>query len=249
MSSRTLVFVFIATIKEIFGVGFAFCQDPLVSVETIQWIKSSTVPVVCRFLDKPGFETIGSAFFINDEGLFMTANHVIKDWPSIRKQYGNCSPAIYIVSANDRAGSQGYYFSFKGCGQIDSIDIAICKPDTNPFIVESTQKQVSFVKFEKFYRIKDGTPIAITGFPLGAYMPITSKGYVASYLMGDEIIALDINAWPGNSGSPVYLSNGKVVGILIKGQRDEGGAFPVARSMRAIFKFLSKNNIRFYKDE
>ena len=88
---------------------------------------------------------------------------------------------------------------------------------------------------------KAGTDIAFTGFPIGAILglyPATHRGYIAAItpdaipvnntdqlsvqmlkrLGGKQLIyQLDATAYPGNSGSPVYLpETGEVVGIINK---------------------------------
>ena len=88
---------------------------------------------------------------------------------------------------------------------------------------------------------KAGTGIAFTGFPIGAILglyPATHRGYIAAITpdaipvnntdqlsvqmlkrLGDKqlIYQLDATAYPGNSGSPVYLpETGEVVGIINK---------------------------------
>mgnify|MGYP000029379998 FL=1 len=90
--------------------------------------------------------------------------------------------------------------------------------------------------------IDDGSSVAITGFPIGAILglfPATHAGIVAAFtpdvipahhssqlsqrfLKRAEapamIYQLDLTAYPGNSGSPVYLSEtGEVFAIINKG--------------------------------
>ncbi|NCP63904.1 MAG: trypsin-like peptidase domain-containing protein [Paraglaciecola sp.] len=89
--------------------------------------------------------------------------------------------------------------------------------------------------------VADGSEILLTGFPIGAVLglyPATHRGIVAATTpdviptanaqnLNNTIIErlqnpqfiyqLDITAYPGNSGSPVYLSEtGEVIGILNK---------------------------------
>jgi len=87
----------------------------------------------------------------------------------------------------------------------------------------------------------DGSEVLLTGFPIGAVLglyPATHRGIVAaltpdvipsinSTQLSNRILdrldkpsmiyQLDITAYPGNSGSPLYLGeNGEVIGILNK---------------------------------
>lgn len=87
--------------------------------------------------------------------------------------------------------------------------------------------------------IEEGTPVALTGFPitqvLGLY-PATHRGIIAAHtpvaIPADHsanlhaaairrlgapylVYQLDMTAYPGNSGSPLYLaSSGEVIGII-----------------------------------
>lgn len=97
--------------------------------------------------------------------------------------------------------------------------------------------------------VSEGTSVAFTGFPIGAVLglhPVTHRGIVsaitpiaipmdhARQLTADQISALrdpydvlqlDATAYPGNSGSPVYLpGNGAVIGVVnqvfVKGKKE-----------------------------
>lgn len=98
-------------------------------------------------------------------------------------------------------------------------------------------------------RVREGTEIAFTGFPLGMALglyPVTHRGIVSAIspmappqlgsrvlsakmirAMRDpfDVMQLDATAYPGNSGSPVYdQRNGKVIGVvnsvLVKGSKE-----------------------------
>lgn len=97
---------------------------------------------------------------------------------------------------------------------------------------------------------REGTAIAFTGFPIGAVLglyPVThhgivsaltplavpatdarqlSPGKIAALRDPYEVLQLDATAYPGNSGSPVYLQDtGQVVGIIdqvfVKGRKED----------------------------
>lgn len=88
--------------------------------------------------------------------------------------------------------------------------------------------------------VPDGTEVAITGFPIGAVLglvPATQRGIVAATTPNQSalphsslldaaairaarfpVYQLDMVAYPGNSGSPLYRSeDGEVIGILNSG--------------------------------
>ncbi|MCB1693811.1 MAG: trypsin-like peptidase domain-containing protein, partial [Pseudomonadales bacterium] len=97
--------------------------------------------------------------------------------------------------------------------------------------------------------VREGSSIAFTGFPIGAILglhPVTHQGIVsaltpiaipardsreltttriAALREPFEVIQLDATAYPGNSGSPVYLQDtGAVVGVInqvfVKGRKE-----------------------------
>ncbi|MBU3021767.1 serine protease [Aestuariibacter sp. A3R04] len=89
--------------------------------------------------------------------------------------------------------------------------------------------------------VRDGTEIAVTGFPIGAVLglyPATHRGIVAAYTPNIisasnsqqlsqaflkslknpfMVYQLDVTAYPGNSGSPVYnVNSGEVIAVINK---------------------------------
>ncbi len=99
----------------------------------------------------------------------------------------------------------------------------------------------------------EGTEVAVTGFPIGSVLglfPVTHKGIIAAvtpivipqptarYLDTKiiqqpryDVYQLDLTAFPGNSGSPMYnINSGKVEGILnsvsVKGAKENALSKP-----------------------
>lgn len=122
---------------------------------------------------------------------------------------------------------------------------------------------------------REGTEIAFTGFPLGMALglyPVTHRGIVSAISpmappqMGSRVLSakmiramrdpydvlqLDATAYPGNSGSPVYLqSTGQVVGVInsvfVKGNKEAAIAKPSGISyaipVRFVRELLKKAN-------
>jgi serine protease Do len=172
-----------------------------------------------------------------------------------------------------------YHIVFAGTGQHPAVhkaeivasdalhDIAILKIDT----------ALQALKLADDNYLADGSDVALTGFPIGAVLglyPATHRGIVAA-LTPDVIPSvnsnqltmnllkrldtpflvyqLDITAYPGNSGSPVYnLENGEVIAILnkvfIKESKETVLEKPSGISYAIPIKYLrqlaASNNIR-----
>jgi S1-C subfamily serine protease len=224
-----------------------------VSVETIKQIKRSIVPIVCGYLDNKGAfqitEVAGSGFFIDAHGRFVTPSHVLDELENLRQKGQHCSPAIYMSEngwSKLEAVVHFQYFVFVGCIRNQVIDVAVCQPIENPI----TSPRIASAKIQPveldLTQWPEGTAVAFTGFPLQFPRPVTSKGFVAGYMVLEETkdffdVVVDKAAWPGASGSPVYLSNGKVIGMVIRTGKDQGAGLAIARSAPAIADFLSKN--------
>lgn len=247
---RKCAFILFTALHAFTCASFAFGQDKPVSVETIERIKSATVPIVCGVLMEGGTFNVnmifGSAFFVNDEGYFVTAAHVVKAMTPTAK----CFPAIYVfVGGWKTIKAKGHWFRFDSCVYDESADIAVCKTLESPFLAEDVKAQLRFVTFETALNLRDGTSLAFTGFPLQVPRPMTSKGSLATIFEVDKRIVIDKSAWKGASGSPVYLSDGKVIGIIIQKGTGEGEGLAFARSAEMITDFLTKNKIHFHQQK
>jgi len=178
----------------------------------------------------------------------LTAGHVFNNWEKIDKSGGECFPAIYTIVGGWQADTTRiHWFRFATCRRNKVADIAVCKPQDNPFLAEDVKRQINFVTFTKLQSREDGTPIAFTGFPLNFLRPITAKGNIASYIEAEQKIVIDNSAWPGASGSPVYRYDGQVLGIIIKRGKNEGTGLAYARVTESIIGFLTRNNIKFHQ--
>ena len=244
----------IATIQCILCVACAASQNKFfIPVETIEGIKKTVVPIVCGATTQDGSfkitSTIGSAFFINNEGYFLTAGHVLDDWDKIDRSNGDCFPAVYIPKSDWQTLSVVRWFRFGNCIRPGAADVAVCKATINPFSLEDIKKKITIAFLKPNLLLVDGTPVAFTGFPLSSLRPITSMGNIASYIKMDNLIIIDKNAWPGASGSPVYLADGKVIGILIKRGINDGSGLAYAVTTESILEFLRENNILIQQDK
>jgi hypothetical protein len=123
--------------------------------------------------------------------------------------------------------------------------LAVCQPVENPFTSKRVKENIAIASFD-IQTWPEGTPVAFTGFPLESSTPISSKGFIAGFQIISEgtagfDYAVDKAAWPGASGSPLYLANGKVVAIMRAAGENAGSGISFARSAVVISDFLSKH--------
>jgi V8-like Glu-specific endopeptidase len=170
---------------------------------------------------------MGTVFMVDQTGTFVTADHVITEMlnPPLKDA---CKSAISFPIGGWKRDPQTNvkWFSFDpgGCQINNASDVAVCRTTDDL----SRQQGISFdVATISGERPQDGTAIFFTGFPLQATDPITSIGSVAGYPAEESYstVMIDKNAWPGASGSPIYLSDGKtLIGMITRtGSGDAAG--------------------------
>lgn len=139
--------------------------------------------------------TSGTGFFITLNGVLLTNHHVVKDCRVIAVRNGerqSLTASIYAVDpTNDLA-------LLKVNGKVDTI--ALFRPTPN---------------------IRQGDDVIVFGFPLGGAIAsggALTKGTVTALTgLGDDTRFFQMSAQihPGNSGGPVFDTNGGVVGVVV----------------------------------
>lgn len=239
----------------VFALRCSLSAQPEPFIETIDRVKLSIVPVACStWPDKDQTVAIqeikGTGFFVNYEGYFITAGHVINDWFKWNKHgvpINECFPVIYVPNPTWQAIK---WFQFGSCIVDDALDIAVCKTILNPFGVSGLRLQrLSLVATLP----KDGTPVAFTGFPQLILVPVTSRANVASsgaFFKADQLdIMIDKTTWHGVSGGPLYLGNGAVIGIVLRAGEGLWTGMAWARQSASVLKFLGDNKVLFWTPE
>jgi len=122
-------------------------------------------------------------------------------------------------------------------------------PDRDLALLEISGAALPVMKLGNGTRVREGEDVAVTGFPIGMVLglyPVTHKGIIAAItpmvipaissrtLTAKQIkrmrnpfdvYQLDVVAYPGNSGSPVYnIESGEVIGVVnsvfVKGTKE-----------------------------
>jgi V8-like Glu-specific endopeptidase len=224
-------------------------KDPFAGA--VETMKNSVAPLICVTANDAGPQHLsrrGTAFFVSASGEFLTAAHVILQ---MQNDDPRCPiPAVTLPLHRwqpNEANESVAWFSFKipNCVIDVQIDVADCSLIND---LSVPRRALTFkivpVKFE-WNLPSDGTQVAFTGFPMNARDPMTFRADVAAYRpvwRNEKVIPellLDRAAWPGSSGSPVFLPDGKVVGILIAARTEEGTAMTSLRPVSAVRELLA----------
>ncbi len=231
-------------------VGVSVSQVP---VKTVESVKRAVVPILCvRFDANHSLEfvyIVGSGFFINRDGHVLTAAHVIAGLNTYGAQH-QCSGGIYIPLTSWKDNSTRLKpFEIGECISNADTDVAVCKAKSNPFLDIDVKDNISALTLGSVAAYDDGSAVAFTGFPLEFVSPVTSKGYIATYVDFRKELVIDKNTWPGASGSPVYDERGIVLGMIIKRGLDEGTGLAYARPADSIIEFLREKKITAQQED
>jgi len=231
----------------IFSAAASATEDPFLAA--IESLRHSVAPIVC--MESIGQRTRvltvkGTAFFISQAGEFLTAAHVVG--PMGREEQICPITALLLPSELWRPESPAevlLWFPFKtsDCEINGETDVAKCKP-TEDLAALPSRIRIRPVKIE-YSSQPDGTLVAFTGFPLNARDPLTSRTGIAGYKTvqdGAKVVStliLDHVAWHGGSGSPVYLSDGRVIGIILASGIEQATGISLARPAESFREMLS----------
>lgn len=242
----TGTFVGIAAALALAAVAAAGPRQDDVFVRTIAEMKRTVAPIACMEAPEKGVRRpnriAGTAFFVSPEGEFLTAAHVITDVQEGAVAAGCAAPVVYLPKTDWPVGSdeftaRWYFFDAAKCVLDRNNDLALCVTKENPSV--DLERRIGTVTFDSL-PMPDGTSVAFTGFPLNAKQPMTARGHIAMYSSRNELI-LDQSAWPGVSGCPVYVQDGKVIGLLVQRGTGEGTGRSIVRTAFVIEEFLARS--------
>ena len=157
-----------------------------------------------QILDERG-NVIGSGCFLTDDGLVLTAAHVVagRERVSVRNAFGKI-------------------FSVKEiCAGDFSADAVILKTDA---------EEQMFLRLAD-QEPSPGEALSVCGFPLSMNLPVTSRGKVRSLPSSPgRPMLTTVPMMPGQSGSPVLNDQGRLVGVASRGSLAVKGGGAPARS-------------------
>jgi S1-C subfamily serine protease len=221
-------------------------------VKAVDIMKHSVAPVVCLTVGQDGTAKLdfieGSGFFISREGEFVTARHVIAELePSPARRPCN-TPAVYIPTkgkwSDDGRFTDIKWFAFhlNECVLSSAaVDLARCKTQDDLSKDEGVAAPPTPVVIDGQLP-PEGSDIAFSGFPLQITIPRASRATIAGYGSRDNVettdMVIDRSTWPGASGSPVYLINGHVIGVVLARGTNEATGLAFARTGNELEKFL-----------
>lgn len=132
-------------------------------------------------------ESIGTGFFINDEGYILTCAHVVED-------------AINLQITIPSRGKQPYD------AEIVSISV-----DYDIAVIKTNYKNKVYLKIADSDKVKPGDRVNAIGYPLGQNNLKISEGIISGYQ--DFHFQTDAPINPGNSGGPLVDKDFNVIAI------------------------------------
>ncbi len=166
---------------------------------------------------------LGSGFIISSDGLLVTNNHVIENADEIKIEMLN-----------------GDTLEAKVLGTDPKTDIALLK-------VES-KSELPFVEFGNSDKSRVGDWVLAIGNPLGQGFSV-SAGIISARgrdLQGpyDDFIQTDAAINRGNSGGPLFNTDGKVIGVNTAILSPNGGSIGIGFSMSSVVVKKVVNQLR-----
>lgn len=174
---------------------------------------------------------LGSGIVVDESGLILTNEHVIRDKKSLR-----------VIAFDKKEYDARVIFSN---AKDDLALLAIDKPGKKKFV------PIVFAWPNDLFLAE---PVATIGSPAGLVFSV-SQGILSSTkrrlevnakLLFDDLIQTDIKVNPGNSGGPLINMSGDMIGMMVGSQSKSQGigfAIPVAKIEKVLNSWLSPERI------
>lgn len=204
------------------GLTGAVAEDTL--ADTVARIKPSIVGVgTFQPTGQPRVRVLGSGFVVGDGRHVVTNDHVVQ---------------VELDSARNEV--LAVFLPGEQAGNVRRAERVAFDPDKDLAVLRIDGPPLPAMRLGDSDRVREGQAVALTGFPIGAVLglfPATHVGIVAAIspvalppasareldaaavrrLRGEAfpIFQLDLTAYPGNSGGPLYdPRSGAVLGVL-----------------------------------
>jgi S1-C subfamily serine protease len=189
-----------------------------------------------------------TGFFVNEEGYLITNAHVVED---ARRCLAMSPEAKILAKLASPAGRAAPAVSCAIVGVDEVHDVAVLRTERRVTEVLGTEN-APYARLDSEEPLP-GAPVLLTGHPAFAWRPVTQTGQMVrleTLRLGDDrsessrVMVLNIATQVGNSGSPVYLGTGGVVGIVER--RDPWrAAHTVAVSIRYAIELLNRLGVKW----
>lgn len=172
-----------------------------------------------------------SGYLISADGYAITNSHAVS--LENGKSCGQCTVKVAGESISATVIAMGTEDSSKHCS---NLDLALLKLSRVP--VKATP-----LKFGEYEKIRTGERIFVIGNSLGEGTCITS-GIVSDKGRHGQLM-YDCPTNPGNSGGPVFNSDGLVIGTHVAGKKNKVQGMNYAIPCSAVIDFLEKCGFKF----
>ena len=178
--------------------------DPKHEEPTQEFIREASAAVLYLEAEKNGGQAFGTGFLISSDGYAITCNHCVEGISSMRAR----------LRVKGRAGGQDSWHHVTVAATSPEADLALIKLEGSDFpAVSLRDAEEAILPMEK---------TTLLGYPFGSKTKdglTCFAGKIASvdpqYNAGGELLLYNGEAKSGNSGSPVFGNDGRVIGVLL----------------------------------
>lgn len=177
----------------------------------------------------------GSGYLVSAEGYVITNSHVV--CLANGKSCGQCSVKIAEETVPAQVVAMGTESNSQHC---TNSDLAILKLSRVPF-------RATPLRFGDYQTVRTGESIYVIGNSLG-YGTCITGGIVSDKNRNGQLM-YDCATNPGNSGGPVFNSEGRVIGTHVAGTNPNGikvQGMNYAIPATAAIEFLKRNRINIF---